>query len=137
MAEYAFKLECVEDEGNDRFLLRKMTKYLVTLKSIETVEMPKGPALQWTFVVMSGKKLINEETAKGLQVTHLTSQTLSPSTKLWKFIQDMLGRALTVGEEINPDDLLNKHYVVMINHHESKGKTYNQIAAISKFVPKK
>lgn len=137
MAEYGFKLECTEDEGDNRFLLKTMTQYLCQLRKIEPVDMPNGPALKWHFVVLSGQKFESEDSAKGLKLQHLTSNKLSPSTKLWKFVQDMMGRSLTVGEQIDPGLLLEKHFVVMIEHNMSKGKTYNRISAIKKFVPKK
>jgi len=136
MSKYNFKLEATEDEGDNRFLLRLMTTYLVQLKDIEAVEMPKGPAFKWHFVVLSGTKFESEETAKGLKLQHLTSQKLSPSTKLWKFVQDLLGRPITVGEQINPADLIDKHFVTIIEHNLSNGRTYNRIQSIQKYVPK-
>lgn len=135
--KYSFTIEATEDEGDNRFLLRLMERYLIQLKEIEPCDMPKGPAFKWHFVVLSGKKFESEDSAKGLKLQHLTSQKLSPSTKLWKFVQDMLGRPLNVGDQINPNELIDKYFVTIIEHNESNGKTYNRISSIQKYTPKK
>jgi hypothetical protein len=132
-------LTCVEDQGDERYLLRLMTPYVVQLDKIEPCAMPKGPAYKWHFTVLTGKKFESEDSAKGLSIQHLTSQHLSPSSKLWKMLTRMLARELTVGEQVNPGDLIGKgkYYKIMVEHNESGGKTYNRIIDIAKHVVKK
>ena len=134
--EYDYNLECEEDENDDRFLLRTMTRYLVQLVKLEPCDLGKGPSFKWHFLVKSGKKYNSEDSAKGLTVQHLTSRKLTPSLKLWKFVQNMLGRTLKVGEKINPGQLINGHYVIIVDHNPNKGKTYNRITSIEKYEKK-
>ena len=76
------------------------------------------------------------ETREGTDIPLTVSQdfsnTWSRKSKLYQFVERVLGRQLTVKEsgEFDPETLIGKNVFLTIVHKESNGKNYANIASI-------
>ena len=82
--------------------------YISRLTSVEEVEEGKyGPGLRWTFTISQGVRA-------GGKISRTTGQEPLPQNALGRVLAGLLGRPLKDGEEVDPNDLIGREYVLEV-----------------------
>jgi hypothetical protein len=98
--------------------------YTARLADVENVIHEQyGPGLKFTFAVQKGQHL-------GMKVSRTTSCAPSPRNALGKLLSGMLGRPLTVDEEIELEDLIGRDYLVVVAATEGGGSRVETVVTL-------
>jgi hypothetical protein len=89
--------------------------YLAKLTGVEPVTNDQyGPGLRFKYSVAKGP-------LAGQSVARTTGCAPSPKNSLGKLLSGMLGRALSLDEEIEVDDIIGREYMIVVGVTDSGG----------------
>lgn len=100
-------------------------EYPAKFVSYEEKESDFGPAVVLQF------ELLDEE-HRGIALSGMASQKLTPKAKLRGWVEGMIGRALESGENVNLDDLIGSKVMLYIVTEDKDKGLFNRIEKIRK-----
>jgi hypothetical protein len=95
--------------------------YLATFLGIEETNNEYGAGLRWLFAVLSGPH-------KGLKTSRITSAAPTVKNSCGKVLSGITGKALTPGEDIDIESLINKTYLIVVGNTESGGTRIESVS---------
>jgi hypothetical protein len=103
----------------------EMGPYRARVKSYEEDEMQFGPCFKWYF------EITEEGEYEGKVLSGITSQAFNPKSKLYQWVQGIMGRTIKAGETIDLDDLVGKECMLNIGHKVKERGTFEVIDGVN------
>jgi hypothetical protein len=100
--------------------------YVGELSDIESRESANGEYRRWGWDVVEGPYA-------GRQVYANTSTNFGPQAKARQWVENILGRELKSGEQINIEDLVGGRHHLMIENVKRDGRTFDNVSAVQKY----
>ena len=82
-----------------------------------------GPFVKWYFEVL-------DEEYPGRSLKGISSTAFNPMSKMWAWVQALLGRPIEDGEELELDDLIGRECLLDIDHHKTERGTFERIVGV-------
>ena len=99
--------------------------YTGRFEGTEERESERGGYVRWGWRIMDGE-------FAGRVVFCNTSMNFGPQAKARKRIEAMLDRRIEPGEEVDPDDLIEKGYTIRVENTapDSQGRVFDNVADV-------
>lgn len=88
-----------------------------------------GEQYIWHFECLDPEYDSSSENSKTIKA--FSSVTFNPRSKPWEWAEAILGRKISMGEEIGFDELLGKRVMIHVDHKETERGTFERIAALT------
>src|SRR5262245_8997381 len=82
-----------------------------------------GPGLKWKWTIDAGPHASQV-------VSRVTTPTPSPKNSCGKILAGLLGRAVTEGEQVDPDQLIGKRYMIVVATGQGGGTRVEAVAPL-------
>jgi hypothetical protein len=100
--------------------------YVGELSDIESRESANGEYRRWGWDVVEGPYA-------GRQVYANTSTNFGPQAKARQWVENILGRELKSGEQINIEDLVGGRHHLMIENVKRDGRTFDNVSTVHSY----
>ena len=100
--------------------------YVGELSDIESRESANGEYRRWGWDVVEGPYA-------GRQVYANTSTNFGPQAKARQWVENILGRELKAGEQINIEDLVGGRHHLMIENVKRDGRTFDNVSTVHSY----
>jgi hypothetical protein len=82
-----------------------------------------GAMVKWFFD-------LQDEDYQGRSISGISSTAFNPMSKMWAWVQALLGRPIEDGEEIDLDDLIGREVMIDVDHKQTERGTFEKIAGL-------
>jgi hypothetical protein len=100
--------------------------YIGELLDIEPRESANGEYRRWGWDLVEGPYA-------GRRVYANTSTNFGPQAKARNWVENILGRELEAGEQINIEDLVGDKHHLMVENVKRDGRTFDNVSAVHKY----
>ncbi len=100
--------------------------YVGGFLGVEPRESENGEYRRWSWEILEGP-------CAGRKVYANTSTNFGPQAKARQWVENMLGRELKAGEEVNTDDLVGGKYHLMIENVKRDGRTFDNVSNVHRY----
>ena len=97
--------------------------YRATFTRYEEDEGIHGPMVKWFFD-------LQDEDYEGRSISGISSTSFNPMSKMWAWVQALLGRPIEDGEEIDLDELIGREVMIDVDHKQTERGTFERIASL-------
>jgi hypothetical protein len=99
--------------------------YVGEFLGIEARESTNGEYRRWGWEILEG-------TYAGRKVYANTSTNFGPQAKARQWVENIVGRELEAGEQIDVNDLVGGKHHLMIENVKRDGRTFDNVSAVHK-----
>ena len=82
-----------------------------------------GAMVKWFFD-------LQDEEYEGRSISGISSTSFNPMSKMWAWVQALLGRPIEDGEEIDLDELIGREVMIDVDHKVTERGTFEKIAGL-------
>jgi hypothetical protein len=97
--------------------------YRATFTRYEEDEGMHGPMIKWFFE-------LDDEDYPGRTISGISSTAFNPMSKMYAWVQALMGRPIEDGEEIDLDDLVGRQVMIDVDHKQTERGTFERIAGL-------
>jgi hypothetical protein len=102
--------------------------YIGKLLDVEPRESANGEYRRWSWEVLDGPEA-------GRTVYANTSTNFGPQAKARQWVENVLGRELKAGEQVDIEDLVGGKHHLMVENVKRDGRTFDNVSAVHQYRP--